>query len=498
MAASSPTDTASLRERVRHAVAVRLGIDARALAAFRVAIGVLLLVDLALRARSLTAFYTDAGVLPRSALAQLYPTLSELSLHALSGELWWQVVLFLVAGGFALALTTGYHTRIATVASFVLLLSLQLRNPVVLNAGDVIFRRILLWACFLPLGATWSLDARRAETDPPPTRFTSVATSALLLQVVTIYTVNVLIKHQFGAWMTGDAAGMALALDSFTTRFGVLLSQSPLLLEAANWAWVALLASSVLLVLATGRIRTILVGLFAAVHLGMFLAMTIGIFPFISIAGLLPFLPSEVWDRVERWLPDAGLLPERIDRVVAARAAGAVPVVDGAAPSLGRLRSAGARAATVLVVVLVLVATVWNLATLGVVSLDTGESGISPSQHRWDMFAYPPSVDVWYQTPATLASGDRIDALRGTALPPDETPTLRGYPSARWRKYLVSVRYGDPPGLVDDLGAGLCRRAAHRTDQPVEHVTISVVEEPTRYNERSNTTRIDLGTYACR
>jgi len=48
--------SAALRRRIR--------IDVRALAAFRVALGVVLLVDLALRARNLTAFYTDAGVLP--------------------------------------------------------------------------------------------------------------------------------------------------------------------------------------------------------------------------------------------------------------------------------------------------------------------------------------------------------------------------------------------------------------------------------------------------
>lgn len=497
MDSPSPTDATSLPERARRAVATRLGIDARALAAFRVALGVLLFLDLVLRARSLTAFYTDAGVLPRSALAQLYPTLSRLSLHTISGELWWQVVLFLVAGGFALALAAGYHTRIATVASFVLLLSLQLRNPVVLNAGDVILRRLLLWACFLPLGATWSLDSRTDSTAPQSTRIITVATAALLLQVVSIYTVNVLIKHQLGAWMTGDAAGMALALDSFTTRFGVLLSQSPVLLEAANWFWVALLTSSVLLVLTTGHIRTLLVGLFSAVHLGMFLAMTIGLFPFISIAALLPFLPSGVWDRVEGWLPESGFLPERIERIATAISAG--PSSGGAvtSPSLGRIRAGLSYATTLLVVVLVLVATVWNLATLGVVTLDTGDSGISPSQHRWDMFAYPPTIDVWYQTPATLASGDRIDALRGTDIPPDGEPTLQGYPSARWRKYLVSVRYGDPPGLVDELGAYLCRRAAARTDHEVERVTITAIEEPTRYSDRTNTTRVDLGTYAC-
>src|SRR5690606_21397140 len=65
------------------------GIDLRALAAFRVGLGVLLLVDLVARSLHLVAHYTDAGVLPRAALAELQPGL-QLSLHTLSGSAAWQ------------------------------------------------------------------------------------------------------------------------------------------------------------------------------------------------------------------------------------------------------------------------------------------------------------------------------------------------------------------------------------------------------------------------
>ena len=64
----------------------RLEIDLRALAAFRIALGTLVIVDLLLRSRHLTAFYTNDGVLPLEALFSDYS--SVYSLHAVSGEAW--------------------------------------------------------------------------------------------------------------------------------------------------------------------------------------------------------------------------------------------------------------------------------------------------------------------------------------------------------------------------------------------------------------------------
>ena len=144
--------------RVRRLLARHLGVDTRALAALRVGLGLLLLADLLGRSRDLRAFYTDAGVLPRSTRAAVVSDWF-LSVHALSGDLWWQVLLFLVAGVAAIALTVGYRTRVATAVSWVLLVSLHNRMPVVLNGGDVLLRMVLLWAIFLPLGERWAVDA---------------------------------------------------------------------------------------------------------------------------------------------------------------------------------------------------------------------------------------------------------------------------------------------------------------------------------------------------
>jgi len=135
--------TAAVR-RLAAAVAARVSVDLRALAAFRIGLGALVIADLLLRSRSLTAFYTDYGVLPRRAFFSDYS--GNYSLHALSGEPWAVGLLFALAGAFALALVVGYRTRLVTLVSWVLLVSLHARNPMVLNSGDTLLRMLLFWS----------------------------------------------------------------------------------------------------------------------------------------------------------------------------------------------------------------------------------------------------------------------------------------------------------------------------------------------------------------
>ena len=94
--------------------------DLRSLALFRVGLALLILGDLIHRSFDLRAFYTDFGVLPRWVLIQNSDHC--LSLHAMSGSLAFQIVLFLIAAGFALMLLIGYRTRMATVVSWILII----------------------------------------------------------------------------------------------------------------------------------------------------------------------------------------------------------------------------------------------------------------------------------------------------------------------------------------------------------------------------------------
>ncbi|WP_225333697.1 hypothetical protein [Halomicrobium urmianum] len=151
-------DESGVGKRLTSALADRLGVDIRALAAFRVALGATLLADYLRRSADLTAFYSDAGVLPRDVLAALYPSLAGLSVHALSGSSLVQALLFVTGGAFAAALLVGYRTRLAT--------------------------------------------------------------AGLLLQVVLVYAANAAFKLRHDAWLSGEALQYALSLDRYVTDSG--------------------------------------------------------------------------------------------------------------------------------------------------------------------------------------------------------------------------------------------------------------------------------------
>jgi hypothetical protein len=488
---SVPTSVSALRS----AVGERLGIDARALAAFRVYVGLLLCADLLLRARNLRAFYTDAGVLPLGVHADLYPTLSRISLHALSGALWWQALLFAVAFAFGIALAAGYRTRLSAVASWLLLASLQARNYAILNGGDTVLLVVLFVALFLPLGRRWSLDARAGRTASDEGtaggRVIGFGTAALLTQVLLIYVTNAVFKLRSEAWMTGEAVPRIFEVERFMILLGPSLSEFTTLLVAVNWAWVAMLLASPLLVLATGRLRAALVGLFAGAHVAMRLTMDLGIFSEAMIAGLLVFLPPVVWDRVAT---AARPLESRLDGWLTAR-----PRIETAVSPSGPLLPAGLRrgaerALPVATVVILVVGLLWQVAAVGAVATPEA-SPVDPADHSWKLFApNPPTDDGWYVARGELTSGETVDvyphAETGFERPDHIADT---YPNARWRKYLTGLRHGSERRIAA-FAAYLCRTGTEAHGETVTEVDLTFVRENVRTGER---TRHDLGTYDC-
>lgn len=243
----------------RDAVVGRLGVDERALAAYRVALAVVVLLDLALAAVDATAFYTDAGVLPRSLLYAEFPVRGALSLHSLSGALWWQYALFALLALAAVSMAGGYRSRLSAAVTLLLVLSMGFRNPLVLNSGHSLLRRLLAWSVLLPIGARWSVDARRRTTDDAVDGYddgrevvTSVAAVGLLVQVLVVYGMNGVLKARGRAWTSGDAAELVFGMDAMTVWLGDVLAGQSLLLELGTHAWVLLLYATPLLVLATG------------------------------------------------------------------------------------------------------------------------------------------------------------------------------------------------------------------------------------------------------
>lgn len=277
--------------------------DLRSLTVFRIVLAFLALTDIANRATDLSAHYTGDGILPRAILIEEVLVNSKFSLSLANGELFFQALLFGVAALAALGMLVGYRTRLMTGILWVLLLSIQYRNPLMMTGGDTLLRILLFWSIFLPLGAYWSVD-RALQAAPPrlSMRFLSFATVGLFMQIAFVYWFTAIIKwSRSPEWQEGTALYYALSVDRLPTPIGAYLLQFPKLLVVLTIATLALEAFGPFLLFFpffTGPVRTVAVMAFMSLHFGIWLTMYIGFFPFVSALCMVCFLPSWFWDKV--------------------------------------------------------------------------------------------------------------------------------------------------------------------------------------------------------
>ncbi|AFZ71465.1 HTTM domain-containing protein [Natronobacterium gregoryi] len=467
---TAPTDSglstiASIHKTAKSTLEPRLGIDPRALAAFRIAIGLVVLADLLLvRFPGVTTFYTDDGVFPRSTLAELYPAFETVSLHALSGGVWLQVLLLAIGVVAAVSLTVGYRARLATLVSALLLASLHARNPLVLNGGDTILLSLLVLGVFLPLERRWAIDAG-SRADDGDSRLFSLATATILVHFVTIYAVNGALKFQSDSWMDGTATPRVFQLEQFVVWLGPWIAELESLLVVSNWVWTALLCGSVLLLVVTDRLRIALVSSFIVAQFGLAATMRLGVFPFVMVAALLLFLPPQVWDRLERIADPATVLPsaERPDAGLE------FP------PGLRR----GARTVRSVFLVAFLVTIVgWQLAGAGLVDPPSSTPG-ELEDASWSFFApSPPDAYWWYAWEADFEGGETVGTLVDEDGKLDRPPDAAARdPSVLWKRYGSELRAaGRTP--YEPLAAYRCEQATDEYDDRPESLAVYYVEQP--------------------
>ncbi len=107
--------------------------------------------------------------------------------------------------------------------SWCLLLSLHRRNPEIDSAADILLHLLLFWAQFLPLGACWSLDARKSLRPRAATLgLRSAGTVAFILQVCFVYWFTAALKTD-ASWRTeGSAVYYALNVEQLVRPLGQL------------------------------------------------------------------------------------------------------------------------------------------------------------------------------------------------------------------------------------------------------------------------------------
>jgi len=469
-------------------------LDVRSLALFRVSLALVILADLLTRSVDLSAHYTDVGLLPRSAAIAEYAQYGFLSLHLLGGTSITQSALFIIAALFAVGLLLGYRTRLMTVVSWLLLVSLHNRNPMIIDAGDILLRLLLFWSMFLPLGAAYSLDGVLTPSSirRSPTRIVSLASVALILQVCFVYWFTVALKHD-PVWRTeGTGVYYALNLDSFATPVGLWLREFSAVLPLLSFMTLAIEAFGpwlLFLPIAQGPLRFFTVCLFLGLHLGLALCLALGVFPFIVGAAWLALLPTWFWHRVR--IPHdfsqsrKFTLQHRLETLLGAARYQRFAVY--ARPPVWYPTIIGVFFCAICLGYVFL----WNVRTVNFAKY----SAILPVESNWfgqtlridqmwGMFAPKPATDDgWYVIPARLRDGSEID-LNTNGDPVQWTKPVdvaATYHNQRWRKYLRNIWEREHAGHRLYFGQYLCRtwNAEHHNQTTLETFQIFYMKEET-------------------
>jgi hypothetical protein len=448
------------------------GADLRSLATFRIVLALLVLSDLAIRATDLAAHYTDAGVTPRSVLIEQVMSSWQFSFSLLNGGTLFQAFLFGIAAVAALCMLVGYRTRLMTLVVWALVLSIQLRNPLVNGAESRLLHLLLFWGILLPLGAYWSVDRVRSALPRPSPRFLSLATFGLFMQIAIMYWFTAALKSGPEWRVDHTALYYVFSLDEIATPIGHYLLNFPGLLQALTFGTFMLEALGPLLLFSpffTGPVRTGAALAFMSLHFGIWLTMDIGIFPWISAFCMVCFFPPWFWDRLTAlysWLLGRSGVVRRLQlattrareaivafsRVLASfmmdvkqllfagsalqgdplAAQGVVtPVVAGATGGGETVADSGAHrgeepleepaemrsslATNLLAFFFIFYILCWNLTTVTSFTLPERTVPLGPFlglDQYWAMFApSPPREDGWYVIPGKLENGRRVDLL---------------------------------------------------------------------------------------
>jgi len=400
-------------------------IDVRGLAVLRILAALIVLGDLVERAPGLSALYTDAGVLPRSAIAA----------HAqLPSIYWWAegfapvAALFALTAICALSLLLGWKTRLATFATWALVLSLHNRNPAVYEAGDNVLCLMLFWLLFLPAGARFSLDARRSPPAPQ-----TVHAPGLVVQFALIFFCAVDFKLMGQSWRAGYAVRETLSVSFFARPIAHALLAYPKLLTALGWATIAGEAFVVAGLLSLWRQNffrgaAVAVAIATQVAFGSFLKL--GIFPWVISAYAISLAPAWFWDRF--W-------PEAPSQTVART------------PFFARLATGVALALVLL----------WNFGEAGATygagtPLNDGWPGrftsLAGLRQRWAMFAPNVQTEDGHFTVDALGTHGSLDVL----------PAMIGKPlgeSLRWTLVFLDLLQADSPLLLHGIAHYGCQVA---------------------------------------
>jgi hypothetical protein len=201
----------------------------------------------------------------------------------------------------SLAMLVGVAPRAASLVVAFVHLSLQARNPFILNSGDRLFMILAALATFMPLAHRYSFDAWwRARRGLAPRAPATVWGARLVqLQIAYVYAAAFMAKIPQPAWYRGTAIRDVLASPVF--------AEHPTYVDSLPVLWAISYGTLLFelgfpLAIWWRRFRPWLIATGVAFHAGIDATMIIPIFSSAMITSYLAFLDDDETERLLAWL----------------------------------------------------------------------------------------------------------------------------------------------------------------------------------------------------
>ncbi len=303
---------------------------ATSIALFRILYGLIVIVDLLLLFPDWLTCFGPHGLLGLETMHRMEPG-PRLNLFTLLPQSdAWVLAFFWVFLLCAVLLTIGFETRLASVATFLCLASIQQRNLYIINSGDQLLRVIGFFLMFAPAGAALSVDRLiriwRGVEGPEPQPRMPWARRMIQFQLALVYFATFVLKMEGPDWRDGTALYYVLHLDQFR-RFPLpSFVLHPLAVRLETWMTLAIEFSMGVLVWFP-KIRYAVLAFGVLLHLTIEYSMNIALFEWIMLATYVTFIDARDLQRAWKWVRAAmaPLLPDPV-----------ALVYDGSVPKLVR------------------------------------------------------------------------------------------------------------------------------------------------------------------
>ena len=202
----------------------------------------------------------------------------------------------------SLAIIGGWRPTVWLVIAFALMVTIQRRNPLILNSGDIILRDLTLLLALTPTGAALSFDRfRRHGRDGLYTAGLVAPWGMRLVQLQMMVVYLFAFWSKSGAeWREGIAVSTALRLQDLQ-RFGQLDVLVENIWMVAALTWGTLVVELMLGTLLWYKpLRPLLIVLGVLLHFTIDMYLLVGFFGLAMIGGLMTFLDADTIERAVR------------------------------------------------------------------------------------------------------------------------------------------------------------------------------------------------------